>query len=539
MLKTNLNFKPSTSKTVATHLPCPMCTSSDAYTLFEDGHGYCFSCGERHSPNSKKEAKLPKETGRELLPYNGPYTFQYLDWRGIISGVMAKFRISTKVDKDGTPVSVGFQYPSGGVKTRYLHAKEFSWDGKNDKGGGWLFGMDIFPPASSPSVTIVEGEVDAPSVYQMLGNGHAVVGLRGASSARKDCGEAFEYLNSFDKIVLCLDADKAGRQAARQIANLFDFNKVVEVKLDEKLKDGNGYLEANRQKEFVNAWNTAKRYLPEGVVSDFTEFDTIIDEDADKPSIPYPFEILNAKEIGLRTGEFVLVKAPEGVGKTEFLRAIEYHRLSTTDHRVGAIHLEESKARQLKGIATYALRRPAHLPDFGVTREDIKEAYRKATTDADGGTRLHLYSHFGSDDPDVLLDTVRFLGGVCGCKLVTFDHITMAVTGLEGDDERRKLDYLSTQLAKIAHDLDFTILCVSHVNDEGQTRGSRNIGKVAHTVIAISRNLMAEDELTRNIMWVNIEKARFTGKTGPAGQLQFDPNTYILSDFHAGELPIE
>src|SRR6202012_5547904 len=105
---------------------------------------------------------------------------------------------------------------------------------------------------------------------------------------------------------------------------------------------------------------------------------------------------------------------PEGVGKTEFLRAIEYHRLVTTSDRVGAIHLEESKARQLKGIATYVLQRPAHLPDFGVTRDDIKKAYREATKDSDGGTRLHLYPHFGSDDPDVLLDAVRLLGGVCG-----------------------------------------------------------------------------------------------------------------------------
>ena len=24
--------------------PCPECESSDAYTLYDDGHGYCFSC---------------------------------------------------------------------------------------------------------------------------------------------------------------------------------------------------------------------------------------------------------------------------------------------------------------------------------------------------------------------------------------------------------------------------------------------------------------------------------------------------------------
>ena len=24
--------------------PCPHCKSSDAYTVYDDGHGYCFSC---------------------------------------------------------------------------------------------------------------------------------------------------------------------------------------------------------------------------------------------------------------------------------------------------------------------------------------------------------------------------------------------------------------------------------------------------------------------------------------------------------------
>lgn len=467
---------------------------------------------------------------------NGPYTYEYMSHRGLTKETMMKYRISTKIDAEGKPVSVGFQYPNGGIKTRYLHAKEFSWAGKTD--GPCLFGQDVFPPACSRSLTITEGEFDAASVYQMVGNGDAVISLRSASSARKDCSAEFDYINSFSRIVLCLDNDKVGTEAAKEVARLFDFNKIFSVSLGE-LKDANEYLTKSKGREFKNAWMSAKRYLPEGVVSSFDDFDTIIDEDSDRPSVPYPFEILNSKERGLRTGEFILVKAQEGVGKTEFLRAIEYHRLATTADRVGAVHLEESKARQLKGIATYELSSPAHLSDSGVTNDDIKAAYRKVTTDTEGGTRLHIYSHFGSDDPNLLLDAIRFLGGVCNCKLVTFDHITMAVTGLEGDDERRQLDYLSTSLAKMAHDLDFTIICVSHVNDEGKTRGSRNIAKVAHTVISITRNLMAEDEHSRNLMYVNIEKARFTGKTGPAGVLRFDPETYKLSDFDPTVLPLE
>ena len=28
-----------------THNPCPNCPSSDAFAIYDDGHGYCFSCG--------------------------------------------------------------------------------------------------------------------------------------------------------------------------------------------------------------------------------------------------------------------------------------------------------------------------------------------------------------------------------------------------------------------------------------------------------------------------------------------------------------
>jgi twinkle protein len=444
--------------------------------------------------------------------------------------------MSTKVDKHGEPISIGFFYPNGKVKERSLLRKDFRWVGKSDN-GPTLFGQDLFPPASAKAITITEGEFDAAAAYQMLG-GYPVVSIPASGSARKDCAANFDYLNSFNKIVLCLDNDEVGKKAAAEIAGLFDYNKVFVVSFDQ-LKDSNEYLVKGKEKEFRAAWHSSKRYQPEGVVSSFDEFDKIIDLDADKPSVPYPFAILNEKEKGIRSGEFILVKAQPGVGKTEFFRAIEYHLLTTTKERIGACHLEESKARQLKGVAGYALKLPAHLKESGVSNEEIKAAYRDATTGDDGETRLHIYTHFGSDDPDLLLDAIRFLAAVCGCKYIFLDHISILVSGLEGDDERRKLDYISTNLAKMAHDLDFTIFVITHVNDNNQTRGSRGMFQLAHTVIDLSRNVEAASEEERSKMYLNIPKARWTGNTGPGGVLNFSRETYMLTDFNPEELPVE
>jgi twinkle protein len=468
-------------------------------------------------------------------PPPGPETFtlEYVPWRGVTADTMRFYKCGTKVDPTGKPVSLGYQYPGGGIKVRSLADKQFWSTGSMSAPG--LFGQDKFPAASSKSITITEGELDALSVFQMLGSSYPAVSVRSASSARKDCQQAFDYLNSFEKIYLALDNDEPGRKASREVASLFDFNKVFEVKLD-AYKDANEYLTKDKLREFKNVWWNAKRYLPEGVVSSLSEFRRILDEDKEKPSIPYPFGTLQERTMGIRTGEFILVTAPEGIGKTEFIRRLEHHLLSTTVVPIGCIHLEETKSRQLKGLAGIELGAPAHLPTGNVSHEEIEGALAKLTSGRDD--RLHIYSHFGSDDPDILLETIRFLVCVCGCKYVFLDHITMVVSGLETDDERRTLDYLSTKLATMCHDLDFTLFCISHVNDDGKTRGSRNISKVANLRIDLSRNLVAELEEDRNKTFVTVSKNRYAGKTGPAGVLAFDVDEFILKeDYQVLHLP--
>jgi len=230
---------------------------------------------------------------------------------------------------------------------------------------------------------------------------------------------------------------------------------------------------------------------------------------------------------GIRSKEVVLLLAQEKVGKTEIMRAIEYHLLKTTDDNIGIIHLEEEEKRSVQGLIGYELSVPCHLPDAGVSIEDQLEAYRQLTR-RDG--RVHYYSHFGSQDPDDVLQIIRYLVTVCHCQYIFLDHITMLVTGYEGDDERKKLDYLSTRLAMMTRELDFTLFMVSHVNDDGKTRGSRNISKVADLIISLDRNIEADTYDERNKTRLTVRGNRYAGLSGPAGALMFDPKTFKLSE---------
>jgi twinkle protein len=416
------------------------------------------------------------------------------------------------------------------MKVRGWEEKRFHSEG-GFKGPG-LYGMDKFSASQSMSITITEGETDAMSVYQMMGSKYPVVSVRSATSAKVDCAANRDYLNSFDKIYLCLDNDIHGQKAAKEIASLFDFNKVYDVRLS-KHKDANEYLLAKEGVDFKNIWYNAKRFLPEGIISSMSQFKDILAEHRDKKSYPIPFLQLNEMNEGLRTGEVFLVTAQEGVGKTEFVRALEYELLMNTDENIGSIHLEESKARQLKAIAGLYLEAPVHKKDSAVSEEEIHTALGKVIRRDE---RLHLYSHFGSDDPNVILDTIRFLVSACACKFVVLDHITLVVTGLAGDDERKTLDMLSTRLAMMVEELDFCLILVSHINDEGKTRGSRNISKIAHTWVELSRDVENESEEIRSLTHLLIKKARFTGETGPAGRLRFDRSKFKLQD-DTGPMP--
>lgn len=452
-------------------------------------------------------------------------TYQYVPWRGVTADTMEFYGVRSKVLPDGRPDSLGFLYGNGRTKIRSRESKSFRYSGERTGETGYIFGMDRFAPGSARAITITEGEMDALATFQMLGSKYPVVSVSSATAARSDCTRDYDYLNSFERIYLAFDSDEVGQAAVNAVASLFDFNKIYHVRMDKK--DPLEYLEHGDNGQFSKVWWAAKRFLPEGVISTWAEMDSILDNERDKESIPYPLEKLNSMTYGIRTGELVLFTAMEGIGKTETFRLLEHHILSTTDANIGIIHLEEGKGRIIKGLAGYVLQTPAHLPDSQVSNDDIKKAFRSLTRRDE---RVHIYTHFGSDDPDVILNTIRFLAGPCGCKYVFLDHITMVVTGLQGDDERKQLDYISTKLAMMVEEQDFTCFLISHVNDEGQTRGSRNISKVADLHVHLDRDSVSPVEEVRNQTKLTVRKNRFAGKTGPAGMLVFDPSTFMLHE---------
>ena len=441
------------------------------------------------------------------------YTYQYLPWRGINPETFAFYHSKTKVDDEGKPISIGFKYPDGWFKVRELSKKAFHTQGDIKPG---LFGRNLYDHGSHKCVVITEGEADALAFWQVTRV--PAVSVRSASTALADCTADYSWLQSFERVYLALDGDAPGRQATADVARLLDRERTYHVRFT-RHKDALAYVEAGEQTELMNLWERSKKYLPETLISSLSEFQAILEREPPK-GVPYPFDKLNEATYGIRTGETVLVTAAEGVGKTEFLHAIEHSILTKTDWKIGAIFLEETTRRHLESLASIELQRPCHLPDSGCSHDQIVGAVNKVLGMDD---RLFLDTTFGSFSTSDLNDQIRFLVSGCGVRCIMLDHVSMAVSGSERtEDERKALDHFFTTQEMMVKELDYSLIVVSHVNDFGQTRGSRWGSKVADVRIHLDRDL----DNGSNIVNISIkDKNRFGGKTGFIGSYIFDPLT--------------
>lgn len=486
------------------HVRCPCGSSSDAYCVRHDGSGYCFSCNEDFQDGKKDKELVNPES----------ITYDIVGHRGISRKTFEFYDVQTKF-VDEKPVEVAFRFGPRAMKIRNLKNKN-DQSTRGEFKDAPMFGQDKFNAGSKDSITITEGEFDAMAAYEMLKGKSACISIKsGAGSALSDCRRHWDYINSFDKIYLCFDNDERGEDAVKSLQGLFDFKKVYHVKLQTR-KDANEYLQNSDTDSFWKTWHSAKRFTPDNIISSFAEIEKTLEDGGEDHLGDYPFELLNNRLYGLHAGEVVVIKAQEGVGKTEFFRALEYHILKTTDHPIGIIHLEEDNGTTVKAIAGYELEVPATLPDCGLSKEDVVRGYKRAVRDNEG--RIHIHSSFDIEDESAFLGNIRFLVSAVGCRFIFLDHISWLATGTDDEDERRKLDRVSQKLKLLAKELRFCLVMISHVNDDGKTRGSRNISKVANTVISLDRDIL--DESTKTFFL--IEKARLGGRTGKAGYGEFD-----------------
>ncbi len=412
--------------------------------------------------------------------------------------------------------------------------KSFIWEGSGKT--AMLFGQQVFGSSTAKAVTLVEGELDALSTYQLLGSRYPVVSVKnGAGNALKDCKTNYNFLNSFKEIVICFDRDESGTQAANQISKLFP-NKSKIVTLDEG-KDPSDYLVENRSADFTRRWFAAERYTPANIVRGEDLLERLLSQPT-PDSLTLPWDGLQDLTYGVRKGEMWTITSGSGMGKTQVLRELSYHIQQHTEDNIGLLFLEEPLEDAARGMMSLYAGKPLHLPTTDYTQDEWDDAFQETL----GTGRYVFFDSFGSNNIDTIVDTIKYMRYACDCRYIFLDHISILVSDQSAGDERKALDEIATKLKTLTIELDIWLGMVSHSKrpagkpheEGGQTslselRGTAGIGQLSNMVLGLERNGQDPDLYLRNVTLIRVLKNRFSGLTGPACHLHYDRGTGRLT----------
>lgn len=516
------------------HEPCPQCNSKNNLARYDDGHATCFGCGYQDQPLKGEALKPIAPMAPPVTPLLDFIDIKALEKRGIDLDTCKLYGYGYSVHNNAKVQVATYRDQHGKEVAQHIRdsSKRFRWLG--DTSNMQLWGQHLWRQGiggkGGAFVVVTEGEIDAMSVSQVQGNRYPVVSLpNGAQSAKKYLAANAVWLSQFNRIVLCFDSDEPGEKAAQEALTVLPLGKVAICRLPRK--DANEMLKAGEGDLLRDLLWKATPSRPDGIVNASELWDELI-----KPSAAsicqYPWPQLNHMTRGFRKGEMTTICAGSGVGKSSVCREIAHHFLRQ-GLRVGYIALEESTKRTMQGIVGIELNKPIHLDPELATEQELRDGFDRVF----GTGRCFLYDHFGSMDPEHLINKIRYLADGEGADVVILDHLTIVISGLADLDERRAIDVTCTKLRQVVEQTGIGLILVSHLkrpegrgHEEGaqtslsQLRGSHAIAQLSDLCIGAERNQQG-DVAERNELQLRVLKNRFSGQTGPCDKLLYDQET--------------
>jgi 5S rRNA maturation endonuclease (ribonuclease M5) len=439
---------------------------------------------------------------------------------GLTPKTLAYYNCQDLYNSDSELVGHRYYYPSGDHKDR-IFPKTFRTNPGFSSAS--LFGMDKFN-AGGNELVITEGEKDAMSVYQMLSL--PAVSLPSATPSHKFWSneELMSYLKSFKRIYCSFDSDGKSDPIRDKLVAIFP-NKVFEIQ-HTKYKDANEFLTNKAIESFRSAYRNAQKVTPDYIWNTSEDLLKILDENHSDNSIPTGIEELDNRIEGLIRGYLYVIQAPEGTGKTEIIRYLEYNLIRNYSVPTAVMHLEETRQRYILGLASYELNtnvtRKSNIP------EELMGDVRRVIQEIGDAGNLYLFEMSESENPSDILDKIRYMAVALGVQYFFFEPIQdLSTNRPDGQTEEQFLTWLSTKLAWLAQELNIAIITVAHENDDGQIRSCRMIGKRAGVVIKAVRDKDAPEDV-RDITQLLIEKNRPLGYRGYGGSLKFDGDSFTL-----------
>lgn len=484
----------------------------------------------------------------ENLPFRG--------WkeRLITKTVSEKYGVRTEIDVSGNPVARYYPVTKNGNIVGYKKRefpKEFVGIG-DTKATSQLFGQSQFE-AGGKFLVLVSGEEDAMAMAQVMKqdkNGvtywNPVVSFTcGDGSIMKQLRANFEWINSFEKVIIMLDADDSAQQYVEPIAKALSPGKGHIAKLPSGCKDANDALIKRLDGQLKTAFWRAERYSPAAVIGSGDTWDALVNRAKwEKISLPvFAEDLQEMLNGGIALGEITTIAAASSVGKTTVVNEFLYHFVMNTNYKVGVLSLESDTGELIENLLSIHLNKKlANMDDNEKLEfyksEGAKKAHWELTHLPDGTDRFLIVEHQGAVVDQGLNEKLEYLVAL-GCKSTIIDPITL---GLSGEDNTGVDAFMSWLLRFVKANM------IAHINiahivkkssgstansrggeiSEEMIKGSGSQFQVSMNNILLMRDKIADDPVVRNTTKVVISKARRTGNTGSAGFWYYNGETSRL-----------
>jgi twinkle protein len=502
------------------HIPCDNCGSSDANSLYSDGHQFCHKCDTYvHPPKDGEERshEVAPRVPKDARFLEGRY--DDLEPRGLDERTLRKFGYRIGAKYGGQSVHVGDLYDTKGLalvaQQLRTRDKEFPIIGDIKKAG--LFGQQVWRDQGKMLV-ITEGYIDAMSVSQVQDHKWPVVSVtNGAKAAKKSISRSIEWCLGFETIVLFFDNDEEGADAAKECATLFPAGR-VKIARTEEYKDANEALLDGNRKAIIDAIWGAKEFRPDGLL----RIRDIKQRALQDPVMGLPWfdERLTALTYGRRAGVYVF-GAGTGCGKTDFLIQQVQYDVDVLGEKVGVFFLEQPPDETLQRVAGKFAGKSFHVPDGSWTKDELAAALDRLEAD----DRIVFYDAFGAVEWDTISGAIRFLAHSEGIKLFYVDNLT-ALAAASMLNEKEALEEMMAKVATLAKELGVVIHLVSHLSTpEGKSheeggrvmmkhfKGSRAIGFWVNFAFGIERDTQNEDREVATLTTFRVVKDRLSGRS--------------------------
>ena len=437
-------------------------------------------------------------------------------------------------------------------------SNDFSGAHKFTNGGKWLL--------------IVAGEEDKLAAAQMLRDYQiqrkqedydriAVVGIHcGEGSLAKVCANSYDFVDSFEEVILCMDSDLAGARAVQDALKVLPDEKIKVMKTS--LKDCSEMLQAGKQKQFISDFYSAKPLVSTGIMTSVDAAQGVRDHLlAEKITLPPQMhDLQTAMRGGIKSsGAIVNIIGLTSIGKSFFSDTLLHHWIYHSPLVPTVLTIERTASELILDLYSYHIEQNLTWFEDGrdalayLDREDVKVMCEDMLVDEYGQPRFHIIDSRTGDIKELEKQLEKAMKSL-GSRLFVLDVLTDVIRSLPLDKQEEHMLWqkqMKKEGAIFVNVLHTTKNAASpemvtkkqdEVKDDTKFKrvseydilGSGTIPQSADINIVLNRNKMASDPIVKNTTYVDMPKCR-GGLTGSdVCKLYYDPLTrkqYNLETF--------